>query len=59
MTGKALVNGRLIDGTGNSPVKPGAILITGDVIEAVGKVGEIHILKTSHTSCTRKTFCSL
>ena len=43
MTKKAILNARVIDGTGREPIEPGAILVDGDTIEAVGEVGEISI----------------
>lgn len=38
-----LRNGLLIDGTGSKPISGGAVLVRGDVIEAVGALSEIDI----------------
>ncbi|HSS77255.1 MAG TPA: amidohydrolase family protein [Thermoanaerobaculia bacterium] len=40
---KALVGGRLIDGYGGAPLDNSVVLIDGDRIKAVGKVGELQI----------------
>lgn len=40
---KALVGGRLIDGYGGPPVENSVVLIEGDRIKAVGRVGEVAI----------------
>lgn len=40
---KALVGGRLIDGYGGEPLENSVILIEGDRIKAVGRVGEVTI----------------
>lgn len=40
---KALVGGRLIDGYGGTPLDDSVILIEGDRIKAVGRVGEVTI----------------
>jgi imidazolonepropionase-like amidohydrolase len=39
----ALVGGRLIDGYGGRPVDGGVVLIAGDRIQAVGRVGELAV----------------
>lgn len=39
----ALVGGRLIDGFGGNPVEDSVVLITGERITAVGRVGELEI----------------
>src|SRR5262245_41343250 len=40
---KALVGGRLIDGYGGPPLENSVILVEGDRIKAVGRVGEVPI----------------
>jgi imidazolonepropionase-like amidohydrolase len=40
---KALVGGRLIDGFGGAPIEDSVILIDGERIEAVGRMGEVDI----------------
>ncbi len=40
---KALVGGRLIDGYGGAPLENSVVLIEGDRIKAVGKVGEVQV----------------
>ena len=40
---KALVGGRLIDGYGGAPLENSVVLIDGDRIKAVGKVGELQV----------------
>jgi imidazolonepropionase-like amidohydrolase len=40
---KALVGGRLIDGYGGPPLENSVVLIEGDRIQAVGRVGEVAI----------------
>ena len=40
---KALVGGRLIDGYGGAPLDNSVVLVDGDRIKAVGKVGELQI----------------
>lgn len=39
----AIVNGRVIDGTGGAPIEKGVVLIKGNTILAIGKVGEVAI----------------
>ncbi len=40
---KALVGGRLIDGYGGAPIENSVVLIEGDRIQTVGRVGEVAI----------------
>lgn len=40
---KAIVNGRVIDGTGRQPVEPGVVLVDGTKIEFVGSREEVSI----------------
>ncbi|HEX9941425.1 MAG TPA: amidohydrolase family protein [Thermoanaerobaculia bacterium] len=40
---KALVGGRLIDGYGGAPIDNSVVLIEGDRIKAVGRVGEVQV----------------
>ena len=40
---KALVGGRLIDGYGGAPLENSVVLIDGDRIKAVGRVGEVAV----------------
>jgi len=40
---KALVGGRLIDGFGGAPIENSVILVDGERIEAVGRMGEVDI----------------
>ncbi|MGH9322008.1 MAG: amidohydrolase family protein, partial [Vicinamibacteria bacterium] len=40
---KALVGGRLIDGYGGQPLENGVVLIEGERITAVGRVGEVKL----------------
>lgn len=40
---KALVGGRLIDGYGGAPLENSVVLIEGDRIKAVGRVGEVQV----------------
>ncbi|RDI41892.1 metal-dependent hydrolase family protein [Falsibacillus pallidus] len=43
MSYKLIKNGTLIDGNGGEPVKGGAVLLKGQVIEAVGKENELDV----------------
>ena len=43
MSKKAIINGRLIDGTGREVIEPGVLLIEGGTVEAAGRAGEIPI----------------
>ncbi|MGD9497066.1 MAG: amidohydrolase family protein [Armatimonadota bacterium] len=40
---KAVVHGRLIDGTGAPPIEDGAVIVRGGCIEAVGAAGEVAV----------------
>lgn len=42
---KALVGGTLVDGFGGKPILNSVILINGEIIEKVGRVGEVEIPK--------------
>ena len=43
MSEKAIVNGRVIDGTGRTPIESGVVLVDDDEIVAVGKREEISV----------------
>jgi imidazolonepropionase-like amidohydrolase len=49
---KALVGGRLIDGHGGTPLENSVVLIEGDRIKAVGRVGEVPIPKGAEVIST-------
>ena len=43
MTQKAIVNGRLIDGTGSDPIEPGVVLVDAEEIVGAGQADAIEI----------------